>query len=399
MSEHSSLLRPKPRRHFEITPNSTEPSTPRDPSQEPRDRTTTELEPNGLNFSDRTRSILNLTSSTLFGIYSPSDSPKDGSSTPWSGGIEGPGLSTSVDDNRPPIIGAYQRPRAQSVHHHHHPQHGLRNYYLPLLMRTILLFLFGVAYGSIVAHLHDDQHLAPVKVEGIDRKTWRYLAFWGVAGVLLGRLLPWVDVLWEETWGREHQSTWPKPLMEDSTMRGQEAEADESELSESRSNSELEDWNPVVRSIGAFVGIAFAIRKLPWQSTLQLSFTLALVNPALWYLVDRSKPGFVLSAIVGIAGTAVLISVNPNIVPTPPSPSPRATAMNDSSESWVHEVGLVSNEGIAVGIWIASVLFCSSVCFGNIGRRSINDVPPIIAALPKEQYIEAPHPRWTVVQV
>ncbi|KAL9046058.1 MAG: hypothetical protein Q9214_001015, partial [Letrouitia sp. 1 TL-2023] len=374
MSEHSSLLRPKPRRHFEITPSSTEPSTPRDPSQEPRDRTTTELEPNGLNFSDRTRSILNLTSSTLFGIYSPSDSPKDGSSTPWSGSLEGPGLTTGVDDNRPPIIGAYQRPRAQSVHHHHYPQHGLRNYYLPLLTRTVLLFLFGVAYGLIVAHLHDDRQLAPVKVEGIDRKTWRYLAFWGVAGVLLGRLLPWVDMLWEETWGRERQSARPKPPTEVSTMREAEAEAeaeaDDSERSGSRSDSELgADWNPVVRSIGAFVGIAFAIRKLPWQSTLQLSFTLALVNPALWYLVDRSQPGFVLSAIVGIAGTAVLIGVNPDIVPAPPSPSPRASAMNGSSESWVHEVGLVSNEGIAVGIWIASVLFCSSVCFGNIGRR------------------------------
>lgn len=34
-----------------------------------------------------------------------------------------------------------------------------------------------------------------------------------------------------------------------------------------------------------------------------------------------------------------------------------------------HGFNLISNESIAVSTWIASVLFCSSVCFGNIGRR------------------------------
>ena len=110
-------------------------------------------------------------------------------------------------------------------------------------------------------------------------------------------------------------------------------------------------------------------RKLPWQSNSQVSLTLALVNPVLWYLVDRSKPGFILSMLVGLAGTAIAFGVNPEIVPSPAAPSPRAGMVsNHSYEHGIYD-GLISNESIGVGTWIASVLFCSSVCFGNIGRR------------------------------
>ena len=88
----------------------------------------------------------------------------------------------------------------------------------------------------------------------------------------------------------------------------------------------------------------------------------------LWYLVDRSKPGFLLSMLVGLAGTAIALGVNPEIVPSPAAPSPNAGATNISYDRGVYH-GLISNESIGVGIWIASVLFCSCVCFGNIGRR------------------------------
>ncbi|KAI4201067.1 MAG: hypothetical protein LQ350_003496 [Teloschistes chrysophthalmus] len=355
MSDHPTLLRPTPRRHF--TPASTRPSTP--PADQDSDRPS---------LSDRKRSILNLTSSTLFGIYAPSDSPRDGMSTPASG-IETPGLRYSIDDNRPPILGAFDKPEFHR--RPSQPHITLRNYYLPLSLRTILLFFFGVAYGSVVTHLHDNPQIAPVKVEGIERYTWRYLAFWGLAGIVLGRLLPWVDILWERTMGERRHAVGYFAISSGN------ASSDEGEGEGERSTSRIEsvlgaDWNPAVRSIGAFVGIAFAIRRLPWQSTLQVSLTLAMVNPALWYIVDRSRTGFVLSTIVGIAGTAVLLSINPSIVPAPPTPSPRAHAhpLTDMSYGHLdHGFNLISNESIAVSTWIASVLFCSSVCFGNIGRR------------------------------
>lgn len=71
---------------------------------------------------------------------------------------------------------------------------------------------------------------------------------------------------------------------------------------------------------------------------------------------------------VGIAGTAVLLGVNPEIVPPPATSFPRANSVNSSYEGILSE-GLITNESIGVSTWIASVLFCSCVCFGNIGRR------------------------------
>ena len=223
-----------------------------------------------------------------------------------------------------------------------------------------------MAYGVIISHLHDSQQVAPVQVQGIERWSWGYLLGWGSVGVVLGGLLPWVDVFWEDVLGNDIEVFPSNDTEEDATGKEEDERAPHSERSGLGA-----DWNPVVRSIGAFVGIAFAIRRLPWQSTLQVSLTLALVNPVLWYLVDRSKPGFLLSLIVGLAGTAVAFGVNPEIVPSPATPSPKAGMGVKSSHEgvWMMQDGLVSNESIGVGTWIASVLFCSSVCFGNIGRR------------------------------
>ncbi|KAL8634120.1 hypothetical protein Q9189_000039 [Teloschistes chrysophthalmus] len=250
MSDHPTLLRPTPRRHF--TPASTRPSTP--PADQDSDRPS---------LSDRKRSILNLTSSTLFGIYAPSDSPRDGMSTPASG-IETPGLRYSIDDNRPPILGAFDKPEFHR--RPSQPHITLRNYYLPLSLRTILLFFFGVAYGSVVTHLHDNPQIAPVKVEGIERYTWRYLAFWGLAGIVLGRLLPWVDILWERTMGERRHAVGYFAISSGN------ASSDEGEGEGERSTSRIEsvlgaDWNPAVRSIGAFVGIAFAIVRAVFASS------------------------------------------------------------------------------------------------------------------------------------
>jgi len=244
----------------------------------------------------------------------------------------------------------------------------VQDYFLPLGVRTVLLFFFGVAYGLVISQLHDSQQVAPVRIESLHGGglSWRYLLGWGSVGVLLGGLLPWVDVLWEEVLGIDKDVFASNAESEESNLakRG----SDEDERPNARSGSGLgADWNPVVRSIGAFIGIAFAIRRLPWQSTLQVSLTLALVNPVLWYLVDRSKPGFILSTLVGIAGTAIAFGVNPGIVPSPATPSPRAGTGNVSFEGM--NGGLITNESIGVMTWISSVLFCSSVCFGNIGRR------------------------------
>lgn len=115
-------------------------------------------------------------------------------------------------------------------------------------------------------------------------------------------------------------------------------------------------------------------RKLPWTSSLQASLTLFLVNPVLWYLIDRSKPGFILSSAVGATGTALLLASNPDMLPSPTSFGHKANESMQNTEIFgdLDLMGIgeyVSRESIEGGIWILSVLFCSCVCFGNIGRR------------------------------
>lgn len=105
---------------------------------------------------------------------------------------------------------------------------------------------------------------------------------------------------------------------------------------------------------------------------MQASLTLAMVNPFLWYLIDRSKPGFLLSTIVGFAAV-ILTGLNPEIMPTPTGHSSAYLRHNhtggprDSGPLMLG--GLATQKTIETGLWALSVLFCSCVFFGNIGRR------------------------------
>ncbi|RFU26754.1 hypothetical protein B7463_g9587, partial [Scytalidium lignicola] len=352
-SDAPTIIRPIPRRPFD---HDSKPLRPPSPLLSP-----TRSFQDGGEYTppvSRTHSVLNLTSSTLLGIYSPTgyNDDRDGPLTPWGTGAETPAMEESYR----------QRPKALPP-----APSSTRSIIFSLISRTILLFFMGTLYGLLVRHLHEDRQLAPVHVEGIIKpsRDWRYLTFWGVAGVALGTLLPWVDTVWEEGVNAgEHKAS--LKLNRSASPDGQK-EVDKGIFGA--------DWTPVVRSIGAFVGIAFAIRKLPWASTMQASLTLALVNPVLWYLIDRSKPGLILSTAVGATGTAILLGLNADVMPNP-APNPRNfTSPHNGGGKLLYSIGdlgglsaalinYVGVERIEVAIWMISVLFCSCVCFGNIGR-------------------------------
>ncbi|KAI9695117.1 MAG: hypothetical protein M1820_008885 [Bogoriella megaspora] len=410
MDEEPQIYKPIPQRpiRMQFTPASADPSprrTPPMPSHEahdtPHDAMTDDEQTSSV--PSRSRSVLNLTASTLFGIYAPTgyETNRDEPPTPWGTGALTPSRSESIDAMRRDLAAMFRSPagttpqtsradprRTRTKWQGTRPRinrqptsiHVVRESVVPLVTRTLALFAFGVAYGVIVSNLHESRHIAPVKV-GIKRGWW-YLAFWGIAGIALGSLLPWVDWIWARK--KETQMNLNNTQRRRGSTRGRTGRRD-SESARPSQQANLgavgADWSLVVRSIGAFVGIAYAIRKTPWQSTLQLSLTLALVNPVLWYLLDRSKPGFVISTIVGLTGTAILLGVNPDIVPSP-APSLQsslsqavnrtayASPTNDSALGAEGILaGLTSHESVGVATWIASVLFCSSICFGNIGRR------------------------------
>jgi len=326
----------------------------------------------------RSRSIINLTSSTLFGIYAPS-SFNDASAppTPWGTGAETPVRHDSLDDFANPRgeprsseiearllrekqgnNGEERTTSPGGIQQHHAPK-SAASIVLRGILRVVLLFCFGLAYGGLIAHLHDNRNVAPVRVEGLNRASWRYLAFWGIAGVGMGSLLPWVDA--RRQLGSSSQRT------------------DRDARPATGLNSV--QWNDVVRSVGAFVGVAFAIRKLPWSSPLQLTLTLALVNPFLWYLVDRTPTGLTLSTLISTLGTATILTVNPALVPsptdhfTPSSASGNYTAATRNGGTGSGN-GILSSESVGVATWIASVLFCACVCFGSIGRLLVPSSPP-----------------------
>jgi hypothetical protein len=377
-----------------------------------------------------TTSYLNLTAPTLYGIYSPSiTSPlsrdEDDADQYFAG--RGDPLLSSPDT---PLEGPAPRPgldeetyqlmcqRASSGSASSSSQPRRRNSLaapptassssprrraaaaLQLLLRAGLLFVLGVGYGVLVTRLPQQHGRRLAAYES--PYEWRYLAFWGAAGVALGSLLPWFDRFWEESTASRQRGGGAPATRKDVAVPGPRAgliEGVEAPVTEkpSAAAAPRADWALVVRGVGAFVGIVFAIRKLPWASTMQVSLTLALANPFLWYLIDRSKPGFLLSAAVGLAGSVVLMGLNPDVMPAPTanahptaaasSSSLGATAANDTASgdsggaAWgggngnaaaaaaTSLWGLASQETIETGIWMLSVLFCSCVCFGNIGRR------------------------------
>jgi hypothetical protein len=106
---------------------------------------------------------------------------------------------------------------------------------------------------------------------------------------------------------------------------------------------------------------------------------LALVNPFLWYLIDRSVPGLVLSALMSLAGSAVLLGLMPDMVPTPshlvsfastnPANSTASAGDSHREQSVTMLGGLATQETVGRGMWMLSILFCCCLCFGNIGRR------------------------------
>ncbi|KAF7592867.1 hypothetical protein BBP40_012279 [Aspergillus hancockii] len=344
MSDNSSILRPRPRRVFDLTPASTEssePPTPVEPAHpdflNPREAGSTSV--------SRNASIMNLTSPTLYGIYSPTafEGSRDENS-PWGTEAQTPGVEKPNPLTVPEKPDRFTLKRTRS-----RLSHGLfLGVILPQALKSALLFGFGIVYGIITIHLHENHWITPVKLENVHYYgSWEYLAFWGVAGIVLGNVLPGLDLFSEVATVNNAKQTSTDEENEERTL----------------------SWVAAVRSVGAFVGIAFAMRRTPWQSTTQASATLALANPVLWYLIDRTRTGFFMSTIVAVGGMGIVLALRPDLVPS--SAGASATAI-PALNGTLREYGLgtgVTQESLAVRTWVASVLFCACVCFGNIGRQ------------------------------
>lgn len=253
------LHRPRPQRPgrgtFEITPASADSSYPPSPAGEVQN-------PEFLNdrrdfTPQKTRSILNLTSSTLFGIYSGTSDPVgQESSTPWGTGAQTPSGRRSLDGylpEEPQVTWSESNNRPQSTIRARPKRAGFRGYVLPLVLQTVLLFAFGAGFGAIATRLNKTQQFTPIPVpESESEKTMGYYQLsWGLYGILIGNGLPLAD----QWFGKDI----------DPTERRRSGHK-RSDSSGSDRGQDSPNWYSAVRSIGAFVGIAFAVVSAQHQT-------------------------------------------------------------------------------------------------------------------------------------
>lgn len=262
--EMPQMHRPVPRRAFEIAPASTDSSQPPSPAPEAQN---SELLTGGHSERSlppsRTRSILNLTSSTLLGIYSNAvDGRGEELNTPWGTGAQTPDYrnrGTSLDTDRlqipsfpfsdsstrKPVI---RRPLKKTV----------RNFYFPLLTQTLMLFGFGMGFGALITHLHKTQQFNTMPVPSGRKNSKYYQIGWGIMGVILGNALPQLDLFFDDeeavTDGFVDKAPPQQHLR--SMSRGSHSGKDRPSLAD---NGLGPIWYSAVRSIGAFIGIAFAL--------------------------------------------------------------------------------------------------------------------------------------------
>jgi hypothetical protein len=190
-----------------------------------------------------------MTSSTLFGIYDDvGSSAASMAETPWGTGAETPAHTSmgyhAYDSGLGSPDAGTQGGKGEGKRKAQSPRRSRQGAakYAVTGAKLAALYLFGVIYGLIVSQLHDSRQLEAVHVNGLDRGSWTYLATWGFFGVALGSLLPYIDLAWG---GRTTK------------------DPDEEEESDKDGTSPVsEQINDVVRSVAAFVGIAFAIVSL-----------------------------------------------------------------------------------------------------------------------------------------
>lgn len=207
-------------------------------------------------------SYMNLTSSTLAGIYSPgpSDGGDDDEDTAPYFKEEDEVVITPIEPRaRTPLDSPDSEDEGLHMRRHTHTIRRDSIYSnnsvetnsgvsptVSLILRAGVLFTLGTGFGVIITRYHTEGRFTSLAdVATAASLDWKYWVFWGVAAVLLGTSLPLFDRYWEETHPPQtHAKPVLKPVEDEPTSESLDAGM---------------DWALVVRAIGAFVGIAFAV--------------------------------------------------------------------------------------------------------------------------------------------
>ncbi|KAG5361855.1 hypothetical protein CJU90_3316 [Yarrowia sp. C11] len=277
--------------------------------------------------NDNSKSFLNLTTSTLFGVFGSqtnlSELNGEDSETVELGRLDAPEFAALRRDAQGPpkrrrSSFSYTKrapPKRDSKPVKKQPKETPFSLGNSPVLKTALLFILGCGYGCVVHFLYEKQ-------VGTRRDTDRLtLPMWGFHCVLLGLGLPMLD---------KYKPSTSKPTKGLQRIRAK-----------SGSSSPNKKWGSLVRTVGAFLGVVYGVKNLNWHSTTEVGVIWALLNPFLWYLLDTTSNGFGLAAVSSLIGAAVMSVIG--AIP----------------------VGLGEWAGL---VWLASNLFCGAICFGNLGR-------------------------------
>lgn len=108
--------------------------------------------------------------------------------------------------------------------------------------------------------------------------------------------------------------------------------------------------NDLLRALITFLGISYAIRKIEWNSTLQISIIWSLLNPGLWLLLDGTISGFLSSLSSAFIACITIYFQNVDII----------NRILASDNGWEKSVG--------IWLWVGSFFFCGLILFGKLGR-------------------------------
>ncbi|KAH3676033.1 hypothetical protein WICMUC_002329 [Wickerhamomyces mucosus] len=192
----------------------------------------------------------------------------------------------------------------------------------------VILGNTGILFNKLSEQIHDNHILhknllnIPLTLTGQILKYLNVpdLVIFALQGIVFGSILPLLDYLIFQNYEN---------------------------VKRKKSFNDVYSPGSIIRSLIAFLGVAFAVRKIEWNSSIQASFAWTLLNPCLWLLLDSTISGFLTSLIGAIVASAILVLFGQDSLPL----------------DWFHDY-----EMLAILLWLSNFFFFGLIIFGKIGR-------------------------------
>lgn len=290
-------------------------------------------------------SFINLTSSALAGVFGSSASLSDlaGDNVSFKNAND---QSSKIDLNQANLLlsESFNRPSFINTNTAEIPTINIKLSKWSLFLRYSALFVFGIIYGHLVKTLHHHKQVSGP----IFDLTQTHIPFFIICGfnsIVISSLLPFFDHLYPNgsylfSVCLDKFNSSPQNII---VFENRNHSAKKDQHHQQKAGT---DWVSILRAYSALIGILYGVRKLSWDSTLQVAFLWACLNPFIWYLLDGTINGLFVSTVTTVFQTLLFAIFLPSHLPS------------TSSTGY-----------FSVLLWTACVLFNCSLCFGNLGRR------------------------------